>query len=239
MVQVRPMEMGLAGIINMKSKDSIGGRLMGGAGINLINMDAYGQIPLSEKLALQFSARRSVTDFLNTPTYNQFSKRVFQDTKIQEFGNTANPEDVTSDENFYFYDFTAKVLYDISEEHKARFSFLAIHNNLDYLESQAQSGRTDKSGLNQTNLSFGGNLSSEWSNRFSTNANAYYSRYNLDSENVINNGEQVLDQKNEVIETSIKLNTKLQDFIQSGLVKWLSVYRNRYYQFYRCDPAPV
>lgn len=213
---------GVSGIINMKSKDSIGGRLMGGAGINLINMDAYGQIPLSEKLALQFSARRSVTDFLNTPTYNQFSKRVFQDTKIQEFGNTANPEDVTSDENFYFYDFTAKVLYDISEEHKARFSFLAIHNNLDYIESQAQSGRTDKSGLNQTNLSFGGNLSSEWSNRFSSNVNAYYSRYNLDSENVINNGEQVLDQKNEVIETSIKLNTNYR--ISSNL-GWLNGYQ--------------
>ena len=71
-------------------------------GINLINADAYVQIPLNQKLALQFSARRAVTDFLNTPTYNQFSKRVFQDTKVDESINISNPEEISRDETFLF-----------------------------------------------------------------------------------------------------------------------------------------
>ncbi|MGB5170094.1 MAG: carboxypeptidase-like regulatory domain-containing protein [Eudoraea sp.] len=213
---------GVSGIINMKSKDSISDQLFGGAGINLINADAYIQIPLNQKLALQFSARRAVTDFLNTPTYNQFSKRVFQDTKVDESINISNPEEISRDETFYFYDFTAKVLYDVSKDHKARFSFMAINNDLEYLETQTETNRTDQSNLNQTNLSFGGNLDSHWSDRFTTNINAYYSRYNLDSENVINNGEQILDQKNEVIETSIKLNT---NYSISPSVNWLNGYQ--------------
>ena len=213
---------GVSGIINMKSKDSISDQLFGGAGINLINADAYIQIPLNQKLALQFSARRAVTDFLNTPTYNQFSKRVFQDTKVDESINISNPEEISRDETFYFYDFTAKVLYDVSKDHKARFSFMAINNDLEYLETQTETNRTDQSNLNQTNLSFGGNLDSHWSDRFTTNINAYYSRYNLDSENVINNGEQILDQKNEVIETSIKLNT---NYSISPSVNWLDGYQ--------------
>ncbi len=213
---------GVSGIINMKSKDSISGQLFGGAGINLINVDAYTQFPLNDKVSLQFSARRSITDFLNTPTYNQFSKRVFQDTKIQGGIISPNADNINREENFFFYDFTAKVLYDISEKQSARFSFLAIDNNLDYLETQNASGRTDQSNLNQTNLSFGGSLNSLWSPRFSSNILAYYSRYNLDSENVINNGEQILDQRNEVFETSIKLNTTYEI---SPNLKWLNGYQ--------------
>ena len=130
--------------------------------------------------------------------------------------------DINQDETFYFYDFTAKVLYDINDKHQARFSFININNNLDYTETALSSARTDQSNLNQTNLSFGGNLESEWTDRFSTKLNAYYSNYNLDSENRINNGQQILDQRNEVIETSIKLNTNYQ---LTPTLNWLNGYQ--------------
>ncbi len=198
---------GVSGIINMQSKNKIAGNFFGGAGINMISGDLYGQIPISNKLALQVSARRSITDLIKTPTYKEFFKRAFQDTEVGGGSNQNSSVDISQDEKFYFYDFTAKVLYDINEQHKARFSFININNNLDYTETAVSSARTDQSNLSQTNLSFGGNLESEWTDRFSTKLNAYYSNYNLDSENRINNGQQILDQRNEVIETSVKLNT--------------------------------
>ncbi|MGB5461103.1 MAG: TonB-dependent receptor, partial [Eudoraea sp.] len=52
--------------------------------------------------------------------------------------------------------------------------------------------------------------------------NAYYSNYNLDSENRINNGQQILDQRNEVIETSIKLNT---NYELTPTLNWLNGYQ--------------
>ena len=213
---------GVSGIINMQSKNKIAGNFFGGAGINMISGDLFGQIPISNKLALQVSARRSITDLVNTPTYKQFSKRAFQDTEVEGGANPNSDVDINQDETFYFYDFTAKVLYDINDQHKARFSFININNNLDYTETALSSARTDQSNLNQTNLSFGGNLESEWTDRFSTKLNAYYSNYNLDSENRINNGQQILDQRNEVIETSIKLNTNYQ---LTPTLNWLNGYQ--------------
>ncbi len=213
---------GVSGIINMQSKNKIEANFFGGAGINMINGDLFGQIPISNKLALQVSARRSITDLIETPTYKEFFKRAFQDTEVGG-GSTQNSNvDIDQDEKFYFYDFTAKVLYDINEQHKARFSFININNNLEYTETAVSSSRTDQSNLNQTNLSFGGILESAWTDRFSTKLNAYYSNYNLDSENRINNGQQILDQRNEVIETSIKLNS---NYELTTHLNWLNGYQ--------------
>ena len=65
---------GVSGIISMQSKNTIEGNFFGGAGFNMISADLHGQVPISDKLAFQFSARRSITDLINTPTYNQFVK---------------------------------------------------------------------------------------------------------------------------------------------------------------------
>ncbi|MBT8280044.1 MAG: TonB-dependent receptor [Muriicola sp.] len=193
---------GVSGIISMETKNEVQDRIFGGGGFNLISGDMYSHIPLSDRLAVQFSARRSVTDFLNTPTYNQFFERAFQDTEVK--GSGGSDDAIDREENFYFYDFTAKVLYDINDYHKLRVSAIQINNNLDYVETNQTTSRVNQSLLDQTNFSFGGRLSSQWSDRFSTDLNAYYTRYNLDAQNIEGNGEQTLFQNNEVLESSLK-----------------------------------
>lgn len=202
---------GVSGIISMETKDEVKDHIYGGAGFDLISGDVYGHIPLSEQLAVQFSARRSVTDFLNTPTYNQFFERAFQDTEVKGGGGADDP--ITREENFYFYDFSGKLLYDINRYHKVRVSFININNNLDYLETDENTARSNQSLLDQTNFSFGGRLESSWTDRFSTRVNAYYTRYNLDAENIEGNGQQSLFQNNQVLESSVKAATsyKLSD----------------------------
>jgi len=193
---------GVSGIISMETKDEVKRDVYGGAGFDLISGDFYGHIPLSEQLAVQFSARRSFTDFLNTPTYNQFFDRAFQDTEVKGGGGADDP--ISREENFYFYDFSGKLLYDINRYHKARVSFININNNLDYQETDENTGRSNQSLLDQTNFSFGGRLESSWTDRFSTRVNAYYTRYNLDAQNIEGNGQQVLFQNNQVLESAIK-----------------------------------
>lgn len=198
---------GVSGIIDMRTKNSIEPRINGGAGLNFISGDAYAQIPLSDELAVQFSVRRSVTDIINTPTYKAFFGRAFQNSQVKENNGQA---DITRDETFYFYDFTGKVLYDFNEDHKFRLSFISINNKLDYLETNADSSRSSQSFLDQTNLSLGGSLDSNWSTVFSTLLNVYRTSYILAAANTSSNGEQTLFQNNEVIENSIKLNTAYQ-----------------------------
>ncbi|WP_149274867.1 TonB-dependent receptor [Pareuzebyella sediminis] len=200
---------GVSGIIDMRTQDKIAEKYFGGAGLNLIGGDAYAQVPLNDKLAIQFSARRSLTDLIATPTYDRFFKRVFENS------------DVTQENNFYFYDFTGKLLYDFNEKHKLRFSFININNLLDFTERHMEDNRVTQSALDQTNLSFGGSLRSHWNEKLSTFLNAYYTQYNLDARNISSNSRQILFQNNQVQETALQLNT---NYIINDQLQWLNGY---------------
>lgn len=198
---------GVSSVIQMGTSNELSDYLTGGAGFNFISGDVYGQIPITEKIGLQFSARRSTTDFLNTPTYNKFFDRAFQDSEVTNENNISVNEDIIRDENFFFYDFTGKLLYDVNDQHQLRLNFISINNNLDYIETNLIDLETTNSVLKQTNLSFGGQLQSQWTDRLSSNLNIYYSRYNLDAQNLFGNQIQLLLQNNQVLENAIKLNT--------------------------------
>lgn len=201
---------GVSGVLDMRTKNTIESELFGGAGVNLISGDIFGQIPLKENLAFQFSGRRSYTDFLNTPTYDTFSEKAFQDSEVQ------------ADSDFYFYDFTGKVLYDINPYQRVRFSLININNNLDYLETNDDGSRSNESNLDQTNLSFGGSLESDWTDNFSTHLNLYYTRYRLNALSISNNDRQRLIQNNLVLEKSVKLNTS---YTINNHLHWLNGYQ--------------
>ncbi|MBD0850717.1 TonB-dependent receptor [Maribacter arenosus] len=196
---------GVSGVLDMETKNDITGDFYGGTGFNLINGDVYGYVPIAQNAAFLFSARRSLTDFFDTPTYNQFSDRAFQDSQIMS--TSGQTDEIKRTQDFYFYDFTGKLLFDISPDHKVRISFININNNLDYTEQNLTALRETRSKLNQVNISIGGSLDSRWSDIFTTKINAYYTRYNLDSDNTTVNSPQLLSQENEVIETALKLNT--------------------------------
>ncbi|MFS4417001.1 TonB-dependent receptor plug domain-containing protein [Maribacter sp. 2307ULW6-5] len=186
---------GVSGTLDMRTSNELGNTLRGGAGFNLISGDAFAQVPLGKDVALQFSARRSHTDVLQTPTYTSFSERAFQDS------------DVAADSDFHFYDFTAKLLYDISPKHQLRGSLVRMSNNLDYQEGNSGPASANQSLLDQNNLSFGGSWDSEWSDVFRSRASTYYTRYGLDAL-TRTNGRQTLLQKNDVLETSARLDTE-------------------------------
>ena len=213
---------GVSSVINLETKNDIEGVVSGGAGINLISGDVYGQFPLNDKLAFQFSARRSITDFINTPTYNSFIERAFQDSEIQNLQNETIDENIDSDVTFLFYDFTAKLLYDINENQKLRLNFIGIDNDLTFIETNLDANETTQSLLDQTNLSAGVQLESKWTDTFSSHLNIYFSQYNLDAQTISADAQQQLFQKNTVEERAIKLKTT---YSISDTFKWVNGYQ--------------
>ncbi|MEJ1222965.1 TonB-dependent receptor [Sediminicola sp. 1XM1-17] len=225
---------GVSSIINMESQNNINGTFFGGAGFNLISGDAYAHVPLGQKLAFQFSARRSVTDFLNTPTYNRFFEKAFQDSEIKDSNDQSIDDGIVREEDFYFYDISGKILYDLNENQKVRLSFINIKNDLAYTETAQDSSRSSRSGLDQNNISFGGQLESTWTSNFTTHLNMYYTRYNLDARNSSDNGSQQLFQNNQVLETAVKFNTNYEfsntlgmlngyAFTETGIINFTNV----------------
>lgn len=225
---------GVSSVIQMETNNEISDTFFGGAGFNFISGDLYGQIPLTNKIAFQFSARRSTTDFLNTPTYDRFFDRAFQDSEVLDENNVRLDQAFNREENFFFYDFTAKLLYDINENQKLRLNFININNDLNFEETNLDTDETTTSLLDQTNFSVGAQLGSQWTGQFSSNLNVYYTRYNLDAQNLFANQIQLLFQNNQVEETAVKLNTSYKfsqnfswdngyQFIETGITNRTSV----------------
>ncbi|WP_347922554.1 TonB-dependent receptor [Pontimicrobium sp. SW4] len=194
---------GVSSVIDMQSSNSISKKASGGGGFNFINGDMFAKIPLNKKTEIQLSARRSLTDLIATPTYDQYFKRIFQDSDLT---NNQNNSTVSKDEHFYFYDTTLKVLYDLSAKDKLRANFLNVFNSLNYNE-QSRINDVDeelKSKLTQSNLAASIDYTRDWSSQLSTSVQVYVSKYNLDATNfdVINN--QRLIQENQVYDNGIK-----------------------------------
>ena len=211
---------GISSIIDMHLPDDIDNEFDAGLGFNLINADGYIKVILSRNTELQLSTRRSITDLINTSTYDQYFKRIFQDSDFEKSKNNSNS--ISQNETFYFYDIAAKFLYDISKKDKIRFHFLNVNNSLNYDEQSTINDRDEalNSKLSQQNLALGVTYTRDWNEKLSTTAQVYVSNYDLDATNydVINN--QRLIQENEVYDGSAKFdinyNAKSQLKINSG-----------------------
>ena len=195
---------GVSSTINMETSDRITNKFSGGAGFNLLSADVFLQVPIKENLELHISGRRSFTDFVNTPTYNNYFSRSFQDNSVSS-NNIKNYES-----EFYFYDYSFKVLYDIGYKHSIRANFIQIKNNLDYLETYTSNNTTieENSTLKQENLGASLSWNANWNYKFSTNLSAFVSDYKINSSDYNKDSDQFQTQFNNVLETEIKLDTK-------------------------------
>ncbi|WP_245962523.1 TonB-dependent receptor [Tenacibaculum lutimaris] len=197
---------GVSSTVNMLTDNEITRRFSGGGGFNLLSGDAFIHIPISNKLEIHASARRSFTDILNTPTYNNYFDRSFQENSI-----ASNKEHKTTT-NFYFYDYSFKVLYDINNKHSLRANLINIKNNLDYTEEYTSENTTfeENSLLKQENLGANITWKANWNNRFSSELSTFLSEYTINSSDFNIDSNQLQTQFNNVLETEIKLLTKYQ-----------------------------
>ena len=197
---------GVSSTVNMLTDNEITRRFSGGGGFYLLSGDAFIHVPISNKLEIHASARRSFTDILNTPTYNNYFNRSFQENSI-----ASNKEHKTTT-NFYFYDYSFKVLYDINNKHSLRANLINIKNNLDYTEEYTSENTTfeENSLLKQENLGANITWKTNWNNRFSSELSTFLSEYTINSSDFNIDSNQLQTQFNNVLETEIKLLTKYQ-----------------------------
>ncbi|PCE64491.1 TonB-dependent receptor [Sediminicola luteus] len=212
---------GVSSLISLKTRNHLVDRFTGGAGINLINGDVFGQVPLRQNMDLQFSARRSFNDFVNSPTYNSFVEKTFQDTDVRIAGLPREIER-RSNEDFHFYDFSLKYLWDLNDSHKFRLSFINMQNELSYEETDASDVLTNESSLKQGNISVGGQWSSTWFNGLQTRLEGYYTRYEMLSNSDKVQDNQLLAQKNTVEEAALTFST---EYAFTEQLRWVNGYQ--------------
>lgn len=197
---------GVSSVIDMQQSNSLDQDFKAGAGFNLIHADGFAKVPLTEKAEIQLSARRSVTDFIFTPTYDQYLQRVFQDSDFSNSQQNSTPI-VSNNERFYFYDVAAKFLYDITDQDQIRFNFSTINNSLNYDQlSIANENESLTNTLEQNNFAAGVQYLKYWNSKLTTTAQLYVSNYDLKATDFDVISTQRQNQENEVRDLGIKIN---------------------------------
>ncbi len=175
-------------------------------GANMINADFYAKLKTTKKSNLEFSARRSFTDFLNSPTYENYSNRIFQNTEVSNLSDSKNIN-YSTNKDFYFYDFTAQYYNKINNKSDFYIDLIAIGNVLNLEQSKSENFNLIRKNSFLEQKTYGGNA------KFKTNFNrkncfevdVYATFYKLDSKNESINNNQILNQENSVLDTGIKL----------------------------------
>ncbi|MDP2540295.1 TonB-dependent receptor [Tenacibaculum discolor] len=194
---------GVSGTIHMKTEDILQTAFTGSFSINFINANIFTDIPLGKKSSLQLAARRSIDDWIKTPTYHNYFKRVTQSTEIEN-----NEKNVTnSNQEFNFYDTSLRWLYTPSDKDFIRVNFILIDNSLTFDETAVVSNsiETKQSSLSQKSIAGGINYRRKWNSKFSTTLNIYETDYTLQAINANILDSQRFLQENIVSETGIKI----------------------------------
>lgn len=169
---------------------------------NLISAEFYTKLKISNTANLTLSGRRSMTDFFNSPTYKNYSNRIFQNTVITDL-ETSQILDYDSEVDFYFYDLTAQYQQKMGNKHQLNIDIIAIQNDLKFAQLFTDFNRN--SNLQQSNLGATVQWKTDWSEKSYTKFEGYVSSYSLNSSNKTLESNQVLDQKNEVLDMGFHL----------------------------------
>lgn len=196
---------GVSSAISIENSNKISKESKSGAGFNLLSVDGFSKFQISKKTELQVSARRSYTDALLTPTYDNYLERIFNNSELRA---SETPESqLQQNERFFFYDASVKFLYDINKDSKIRANAITIFNQLDYNIAPTESSNTlgTESELSQSSYAGDISYSKRWSSSMNMFTQLYYSNYQLFGNNVINTTTQELTQENEVIDIGARV----------------------------------
>ncbi len=192
---------GVSGTIVMNTDAAINTDFKVSVGVNMINTDVFADIPTGKKSSLQLTARKSIIDFIETPTYTAYFDRISQGSEVED------QRELKSGISFDFYDVNLRWNYNFTAKDKLRVNFLAINNELVFTEDELVRGfeGARESSLMQSSFAGGIWYQRDWNERFRSVLQVYETDYRLRSINVNVLDTQRFLQENKVSETGIKL----------------------------------
>ncbi len=166
----------ISSVIDIRTNKNILSKTHALFSINGINTDFVLETPLvKNKLSIQLSSRRSYTEILQTPTFDNLATKVFQNTKISNSKNTTN--------NFFFIDYNAKINYQLNKKNYLSFSGIFINNQLDYLLGNKEQSKTINDILKIKNQGYAINWNKTYNSKIKQTScftfSKYYLNYNL------------------------------------------------------------
>lgn len=156
---------------------------------------------IKPSLKIDAAVRVSFTHEFQSPTYLQFSERIFQNTDLNlpEQGTF-----ISSDIDFFFQDFSMNLQYQPTNKDRLKFGFLGIQNQLDFDEINVSTNESAPNLLNQDNLLSMVSWERQWNKKHRGVIQLSNSFYKLDALNTSVLSAQIIHQENEIIDTKFR-----------------------------------
>lgn len=201
---------GVSSLIDMRTKNTIADSLRSNIGINFINADALISVPVNKNSSVEFSSRYSINNLWESPTYDRYFDKVFQNTEVTDFETTSFQQN----NDFNFFDATLAYKYQLSDKDFLKINLLYAEDdfNLNRFDLENQLIETRSSSLSKTNLAGGLFYERKWTKSTTSQLQVYTSQYGLESENTNLLNQQNLEQKNNVDEFGLKVNLQTSFF---------------------------
>ncbi|MEO1450675.1 MAG: TonB-dependent receptor, partial [Bacteroidota bacterium] len=127
---------GVSGLVNIHQASEIPEKISGGANLNFTHAGAQLNVPLqSGKAGVFISARRSITDLVQSPTFQRLQERVFQETRLGE--QREEDELELERDDFRFWDGSVRLLWHPNERNKLEFNVYRGANTLNFEVQEA------------------------------------------------------------------------------------------------------
>ena len=182
----------ISSVMELTGKTGNTNKISGGISVSALSGSAHLELPVSEKLNLFVSGRRSYTDFIQSGLYNKINEMYNSSTETDAMGGRFAR--FSTEPKFYFYDLNAKATYKPNQKDILTLSF---YNGKDVLDKTANaatrtgrfSGINDNYNINRVDVLNWGNWgtsakwSRQWTNKFYSNTTLAFSNYFSERDN--------------------------------------------------------
>lgn len=191
----------ISGTIDIRTQDEMVGRPRADIGFNGLHADAVALLPIvKDQLGIQVSARKSYTQWWQSPTFDALAKKVFQHTDFDRF----------DDENrFGYQDYSAKLNFKPTPSTTFSASGIAIDNALDFTAASGTNAITQQ--LDMRNFGYSVGWEQRYGKKFSHQIQWHYSAYRFDYQkrrNFASDDFEAFDKKNRVTDSGLSADLK-------------------------------
>ena len=182
----------ISSVMELTGKTGNTNKISGGVSISALSGSVHLELPVSDKLNLFVSGRRSYTDFIQSGLYNSINDMYNSATETETAGGRFAR--FSTEPKFYFYDINAKATYKPSQKDIVTLSF---YNGKDVLDKTADAttrtgkfgGFNDNYSMNKVDILEWGNWgtsakwSRQWTDKFYSNTTMAFSNYFSERDN--------------------------------------------------------
>lgn len=201
-----------SGLLNIKSFQEVTPSISGGANLTSTHLDAHLNVPLGNKLSLMVAGRNSYNHRLETPTFQAYSDKLFDGSKVGNLREQLEEDDELEYlSQLIFRDINAKVIWKPSQKDMVSASMLINSNGLNFNSDDEEFERKSFQFHDVSSLGFSLYHQRKWSSKWETEVSATIADYSMEhSSKEVSNEEgdsssQQLDINNHLVNTELQL----------------------------------